>query len=65
MGRTQLGEATPYCPKCSDYVGTIKTKFGTLCPRCGTPTVDYSEWKWRQAEESFALLRRLREGEKR
>lgn len=57
MGRTALGESMPYCVGCSDYVGNLKDKFGSLCPRCGNPTVDYDAWKRRLMDEFLSGIR--------
>lgn len=45
MGRTRLGQSMPYCVKCENYVGNLKDKFGSPCPKCGVPTVDYDRWQ--------------------
>ena len=47
----------PYCVKCENYVGNLKDKFGSLCPKCGTPTVDYDRWKRDSLTRSYRELR--------
>lgn len=60
MGRTHYGQSAPYCTKCEKHALPLRAKFGTPCPMCATPTVNYSDWQWQLLNLAAAYARSLR-----
>lgn len=61
MGRTRLGQSAPYCIKCENYVGNLRDKFGSPCPKCGVPTVEYDSWIRQRTDLAALKLKELRQ----